>query len=374
MKIGIVCYPSLGGSGIMATELGHELSFRGHEVHFITYEIPFRLQLEHNNIFFHEVEINQYDLFKYPDYALTLAVKIATVAQRYNLDILHVHYAIPHATSAYLANQILGTKKPRVITTLHGTDITLVGRDPAYFQIVKFSIEKSCGVTCVSKNLCEQTHKYFKIQRPIEVIYNFFIPHSEIIGTKPMRSQFVEKDEKLLIHSSNYRSVKRVDDVVRIFLEVRKQVKCKLLFLGTGNGLEELRGMVKELNLEKEVYFLGKSRDVDSYVSSADLFLLPSAQESFGLAALEAMSYGIPIIATNVGGLPELIEDGKTGFLSPLGDVEGMARNAIRLLTDPHLYSEMSFAAIQTAQQKFSVEKILPQYEAYYERILHECD
>jgi N-acetyl-alpha-D-glucosaminyl L-malate synthase BshA len=281
VNIGIVCYPTIGGSGVVATELGHELASRGHKVHFITYEIPFRLRIEDENIFFHEVEINQYDLFRYPDYALTLAVKIANIAQQYDLDILHVHYAIPHATSAYLAKKILGTTKPKIITTLHGTDITLVGRDPAYFQIVKFSIEQSCGVTAVSKNLCEQTHKYFGICRPIEVIYNFFIPKPEIIKKKHMRGHFVRDDEKLLLHSSNYRSVKRVEDVVKIFIEVRKKIKCKLLFLGGGSGLTQIKDMVRELDLVNDVFFLGKNRKIDSYVSSSDLFLLPSEQESF---------------------------------------------------------------------------------------------
>lgn len=373
MKIGIVCYPSLGGSGVLATELGHELALRGHEIHFITYEMPFRLKIEDPNIFFHEVEINQYDLFKYPDYALTLAVKLAAVSQRWNLDILHVHYAIPHATSAYLAKQILGTIKPRVITTLHGTDITLVGRDPAYFQIVKFSIEKSCGVTAVSNSLKEQTCKYFKINKEIEVIYNFFIPNKDLEGKKPQRKSFVREGEKLLLHSSNYRSVKKVDDVVRIFAEVRKKVKCKLLFLGTGNGLDDIYEMINTLGFRDDVFFLGKNREVDSYVCSADLFLLPSEQESFGLAALEAMAYGVPVIATRVGGLPELIEDGKTGFLFPVGDVDHMAEKAIQLLTNEQEYSQVSQNAKKAACEKFCVDKILPQYLAYYEKILKSC-
>jgi L-malate glycosyltransferase len=371
MKIGIVCYPTLGGSGILATELGHELASKGHTVHFITYDIPFRLRLE-KNIHFHEVEIHQYDLFKYPDYALTLAVKIANVSQRFDLDILHVHYAIPHATSAYLAKQILGTKKPVVITTLHGTDITLVGRDPAYFQVVKFSIEKSCGVTAVSKSLCNQTHQYFGIDKNIEVIYNFVIPRKELIGKKPRRHKFVQEDEKLLLHSSNYRKVKRVEDVVRIFLEVRKKVSCKLLFLGSGPGLDEIRRMVADLDLENFVYFLGKSREIDPYVASADLFLLPSAQESFGLAALEAMAYGVPVIASHVGGLPEVIDHAVTGFLAPVGDTGQMADYALSLLTDEQLYARFSRNGISCAQEKFSVDKILPQYEALYKKIYQE--
>lgn len=370
MKIGIVCYPTLGGSGIIATELGHELAMRGHEVHFITYEIPFRLRLEEKNIFFHEVEINQYDLFKYPDYVLTLAVKIASIAQRHQLDLLHVHYAIPHATSAYLAKQIMQKSMP-VVTTLHGTDITLVGRDPSYFQIVKFSIEKSDGVTAVSKSLVEQTRHYFNIQKPIEVIYNFFIPKLELIGKKPLHDNFVEHDEKLLLHSSNYRPVKRTEDVLRIFMEVRKKVKCKLLFLGSGPGLEKLHQQVREEQLSKDVVFWGNSRNIDPYVASADLFLLPSAQESFGLAALEAMGYGVPVVASEAGGLPELIEQGKTGYLAPVGDVERMAKYAIELLTNPAAYQKMSQAARFEACEKFCTAKIIPQYEDYYKKMLN---
>lgn len=375
MKIGIVCYPTLGGSGILATELGHELAAKGHEVHFITYDIPFRLRLDEKNIFFHEVEINQYDLFKYPDYALTLAVKIAQVAQRYDLDILHVHYAIPHATSAYLAKKIMATKKPVVITTLHGTDITLVGRDPAYFKIVKFSIDQSCGVTAVSQNLREQTLKYFKIERPIEVIYNFFIPRDELLGKKPLHSHFAKGEEKLLIHSSNFRPVKRPEDVVKIFMKVRQKIPCKLLFLGSGICIESVRKMVEEQRLGKDVFFMGKSRDVDPYIASADVFLLPSSQESFGLAALEAMAYGVPVVATNVGGLPELIENGVTGYLSPLGDIDSMANQVLQLLEDKDVYEKISKAAQKVAQEKFSVKKILPIYEAYYQDVFHlKCD
>lgn len=369
MKIGIVCYPTVGGSGVLATELGHQLALRGHEVHFITYEIPFRLQLENENVFFHEVEINQYELFKYPDYALTLAVKMVNVAQHFGLDILHVHYAIPHATSAYLAKQILGTKKPAVITTLHGTDITLVGRHHAYFQMVKFSIENSCGVTAVSQNLRDQTQEYFQIKKDIQVIYNFFTPRPELIN-KPMRHPYVKEDEKLIIHSSNYRPVKHPEDVIRIFQEIHKKIKCKLLLIGTGGGMEDILKMIADLNLKNEVFFLGKNRDVDPYIASGDLFLLPSAQESFGLAALEAMAYGVPCVASNAGGLPELIQHGKNGFLAPIGDVTAMANYSIELLSNPTLYAQISTAAKVTAHEKFSPDVIIPQYEAYYQRCL----
>lgn len=370
MKIGVVCYPTMGGSGIVATELGHQLALRGHEVHFITYDIPFRLQLENKNIFFHEVEINQYELFKYPDYALTLAVKMAHVAEAYGLDILHVHYAIPHATSAFLAKQILKSSKPRVVTTLHGTDITLVGRDPAYFQIVKFSMEHSDGITAVSHSLKQQTCRHFHLDRAVEVIYNFFIPRPGLAEAKPLRAQFVQGDQKLLLHSSNYRSVKRPEDVLRIFGKVRRQVDCRLLLLGSGSGIEGIRRLVADEGLEDEVIFIGKSLDIDPYVASADLFLLPSAQESFGLAALEAMAYGLPVVASNAGGIPEVVQDSVSGYLSEIGDVDKMARDAVQLLTQPEKYAAFSQAASRQAHTKFSASKIVSTYEAYYAHVL----
>lgn len=370
MRIGIACYPTVGGSGVVATELGHALADRGHEVHFITYEMPFRLRADHPQIHFHEVEIHAYELFKYPDYALTLAVKLAEVSKECNLDILHVHYAIPHATSAYLAKQILGTKSPAVITTLHGTDITLVGRDSSYFEIVRFSMAQSDGVTAVSKSLKQETQDYFQIDKPIQVIHNFFQPRPEILGTKPLRDAFVTKNEKLLLHSSNFRRVKRAEDVVHIFHLVREQVKSKLLLLGSGSGFESVKNLVRDYDLGKDVIFLGQSRYVDPYVASADLFLLPSSQESFGLAALEAMAYGVPVIASDVGGLPEVVVHGETGYLAPVGDVMTMATYAVQLLQDPALYTRMSRASTAHVQEHFSAEKIVPQYESFYETTL----
>lgn len=370
MKIGIVCYPTLGGSGVVATELGHALAEKGYEVHFIAYEIPFRLHLERKNIFFHEVGINQYDLFQYPDYAITLAVKIAEVVKEYGIELLHVHYAIPHATSAFLAKQLLRDQNITVVTTLHGTDITLVGRDPSYFEMVKFSIEKSDGVTAVSKNLKEQTSQYFHVHRDIEVIYNFFKPREDLIGTKPLKERFAPNGEKLLLHSSNFRYVKRVPDVVRVFAEVRKKMPAKLLLLGHGNGIEEIKDIVGDLGIQKDVCFLGKSRDVDLYVCSCDLFLLPSAHESFGLAALEAMAYGVPTVASKTGGLPEVILDNVTGSLAPIGDVNRMAEEAVHILSNPSIYQSMSEACVKRAAEHFSVEKILLQYEEYYQKCL----
>lgn len=373
MNIGIVCYPTLGGSGIVATELGHALAAQGHCVHFISYETPFRLVVDRKNIFFHQVEINRYDLFKYPDYALPLAVKIASVSKEYSLDILHVHYAIPHATSAYLAKQILGKDRPAVITTLHGTDITLVGKDPAYFEIVKYSMEHSDAVTCVSEDLKRETSEYFNLQKPIHVIYNFFIPKKELIGQKPLRCQFAAPGEKLLIHSSNFREVKSPLDVVRIFAKVLEKVPAKLLLLGAGEMLDDVKRLVAELNLCGKVYFLGESREVDPYMASADLLLLPSSHESFGLAALEAMAYGVPVVASRIGGLPEVVEEGVTGVLYPVGAVDDMARGAVELLSDPAYYDEVSLAAKKRAKELFSASKVIPGYLNVYRSALSYC-
>lgn len=371
MKIGIVCYPSVGGSGILATELGHELALRGHEVHFIAYDVPFRLNLCQENIFFHEVEISHYDLFKYPDYALALAVEIASVTKEYYLDILHVHYAFPHATSAFLAKQLLENREIKVVTTLHGTDITLVGREPAYFQIIKFSIEKSDGITAVSHSLRKQICCHFGIKRDVEVIYNFFVPQLDLIGKKPFRDLFITDKQKLLVHSSNYRFVKRPADVFHIFNYVHQKIDCKLLLLGSGNGMDEIRSLAEEHGLTDVVIFLGKNRNTDPYIASGDLFLLPSALESFGLAALEAMAYGLPVVASETGGLPELVEHGKTGFLAPVGDIQKMGEYAVDLLTNEEKYQAFSLACSQRAVNEFSAKKIVPLYEDYYRKILN---
>jgi len=370
LKIGIVCYPTVGGSGVLATELGHELAKRGHEVHFITYAIPFRLRLEEENIFFHEVEINQYDLFQYPDYALTLAAKIAAVSECHALDILHVHYAIPHATSAYLAMQILdGKRKPAVVTTLHGTDITLVGKDRAYYEIVKFSIEQNQAVTAVSNNLKKQTVDYFHINKDIDVIHNFFIPKEKLDDKCTLRKNFVRDEEKLIVHASNYRPVKRASDVLKIFLDIRREVPSKLLFLGTGVEIGEIRRRVIDLKIEKDVFFLGVTRQIDAYIACADLFLLPSEQESFGLVALESMAYGVPVVASDVGGLPEVIEHGVSGFLAPCGNTAMMARYAIDLLNDKEMYAAVSQKSAERALNNFSADVVIPQYEELYRRL-----
>lgn len=366
MKIGIVCYPTLGGSGIVATELGHALARANHEVHFITYEPPYRLRTEEHNITFHEVDIYQYDLFRYPDYALTLAVKIAEVTKQHNLDILHVHYAIPHATSAYLAKQLIGREAPKIVTTLHGTDITLVGRDTAYFEIVKFSINQSDVVTAVSEGLKRETYDYFDIDKEIKVIYNFFNPKIELMDRQPLKSKFAPNGERLLIHASNFRGVKRVHDVISIFDTVNQRIPSKLLLVGVGVGIEDVKTDVKNRGLEEQVIFVGKIKEIDPYIASSDLFLLPSSHESFGLVALEALSYGVPVIASNVCGLPEVVRHDETGFLAPVGDVEKMANDAIRLLEDSNLYQNMSQRAKEDAAARFNVEKILSEYMDIY--------
>ncbi len=361
LRIGMVCYPSYGGSGVIATELGQALAKLGHEIHFITYEMPFRLRLDQANVFFHQVEMVHYDLFRYPDYALTLAVKMAEVARLYKLDLFHVHYAIPHATSALLAKNLLGTQHPAVVTTLHGTDVTLVGRDPAYFEAVKFSMEQSCGLTAVSHDLKRQTVELFDLKKDIEVIYNFFTP-------RPIKRS--QRTQKVIVHASNFRPLKRVSDVVLVFEQVHRKIPCQLALVGGGAGLEEVRELVKQKGLEKDVLFYGQSLRVDEVVANSDLFLLPSSQESFGLAALEAMAYGVPVVASKVGGLPEVVEDGVTGFLAPCGDIEQMATRALEILTQPKLAKHLSDAAKHRAKTLFSTDKIVPHYERYYQQIL----
>lgn len=369
MKIGIVCYPSLGGSGIVATELGHELAVQGHEVHFITYEMPFRLSLEKSGIHFHQVEINRYDLFRYADYALPLAVKLADVVRKHGLEVIHVHYAIPHATSAYLASQILGDQSPAIVTTLHGTDITLVGRDSSYTELVSFSIDHSDAVTAVSQSLKDDTLSHFSIKKPIEVIYNFFVPEPAFKECHELKKRLVAQEDRLLLHASNFRPIKRPLDVIRIFEKVQNEVPSKLLLLGGGGEIERVRRFVAERGLEERVIFLGVMRDIEPYLACADLFLLPSEHESFGLSALEAMFYGVPVIASNAGGLPELVTDGTTGFLSPVGDVDAMAKNCLRLLKDTSLYTAFSEAASKRAETHFCAKKIVPQYLSIYERV-----
>lgn len=371
MKIGMICYPTHGGSGVVASELGLELARRGHDVHFISYAVPFRLREYHPNIFLHEVDVASYPLFKYPPYDLSLATKIVDVAQEYDLDLLHAHYAVPHATSAYLAKHILNSKKLKVITTLHGTDITLVGADKSFFSVIKFSIEQSDGVTAVSNYLKQRTIEEFQINRDIKVIYNFIDPSKGDHSTPGVckREKYAPAGERVFMHASNFRPVKRVSDVVRIFDKVREQVHCKLLLVGEGPERLFIQQLVKELKLREDVLFLGEVDYIEEVLRCADIFLLPSEQESFGLAALEAMNCGVPVIGARTGGLPEVVVHSETGFLFPVGEINAMTQAAIELLSDNASFRRFVTASRQRARQ-FATEKIMPEWESYYREIL----
>ncbi len=374
MKIGIVCYPTFGGSGVVATELGIALAKKGHKVHFITYSQPTRLDFFNENLFYHEVDIRTYPLFLYPPYELALASTMVNVIQYEELDLLHVHYAIPHASAAYMAKQILRTEGHAipVITTLHGTDITLVGKDASYEPVVTFSINESDGVTAVSEDLKEDTYKHFKVTKNIEVIPNFI----DLQRFKKQKKDHFKKaicpeDEKLIVHTSNFRKVKRVEDVVKIFSNIRRQTSAKLLLVGDGPERNSIETLCRELDIGDDVRFLGKLEAVEEVLSVADLFLMPSEKESFGLAALEAMACEVPVISSNTGGLPELMVDGKTGFMSDVGDVKEMSKNALFILSDENL-PKFKAQALKRAQE-FDVEIILPHYEKYYQEVLESC-
>lgn len=376
MKIGITCYPTYGGSGVVGTELGIELAARGHEIHFIAYQQPFRLNNSHQQILFHEVTVSQYPLFEYPPYDLALATRMAEVGEIYKLDILHVHYAIPHSVSALLARQMLASaEKPRslpFVTTLHGTDITLVGADHSYLPVTRYAIENSDGVTAISNHLKQRTLEEFKVRQAIEVIYNFVNCDLYLRDPKAAeyRGDFAEPDERILVHVSNFRPVKRLRDVIEIFDRVQKKIPSRLLLMGDGPERSQAEWLVNEKGLREKVNFLGKVDRVHEKLSIADLMLMPSEMESFGLAALEGMACEVPAIATSVGGVPEVIEHGRSGFLAEVGDVETMARYAIEILSDEKRLREMGKTARWEAQTRFCASRIIPEYERFYERVL----
>ncbi len=370
MKIGIVCYPTYGGSGVLATELGKALADKGHQIHFISYAMPMRLDGYLGNVYYHEVEMASYPLFDFPLYTPALASKMVEVSKFEKLDVIHAHYAIPHATSAYLAREILNNGL-KIVTTLHGTDITLVGLEPSFLPVMKFSIEQSDGVTAVSRFLREKTITNYGINKDIRVIPNFVDTDKyKRIECDNICETFAPKGEKILVHVSNFRMVKRVPDVIKIFNEVRKKIPSKLILVGDGPDRSACEQSVRELNLQDHVKFLGKQLELVPILSAADLFLMPSQSESFGLSALEAMSCEVPVVSSSVGGLPELQVHGETGYIAEIGDIDRMARYAIELLTNETKHSLFAKAARKRAVDMFDVHSIVNQYEAYYEECL----
>lgn len=370
MNIGMVCFPTYGGSGVVATELGIALANKGHKVHFMSYSQPFRLSLFNENLFFHEFNVNDYPLFEYQPYESVLASKIVDVAIYEQLDILHVHYAIPHASVAYTAQQILKSKKIKLpyVTTLHGTDITLVGRDPAFEPVIRFSLNHSNAITSVSESLKKDTLSTFKIDNKITVIPNFInIKDYEMEREHCIKRKYSPNGEKVIVHISNFRKVKRVEDVVQIFDRIKKECPAKLILVGDGPERPAIELLCRQLNLNHDVIMLGKIADPKEILSVADLFILPSETESFGLSALEAMAMRVPVISTNSGGLPEVNLNANTGFLSKVGDVEEMSKNALSLLKDPEMMEKFRKNAF-TQAKRFDIEKVLPMYEKIYQQ------
>jgi len=368
MNIGMVCFPTYGGSGVVATELGIALANKGHKVHFMSYSQPFRLNIFNENLFYHEFNVNDYPLFDYQPYESVLASKIVDVAMYEQLDVLHVHYAIPHASVAYMAQQILLSKKIWLpyVTTLHGTDITLVGRDPAFEPVIRFSLNHSNAITSVSESLKKDTLKTFKIDNKISVIPNFInIKEYDLPFDHCVKKKYASHGEKVLVHISNFRKVKRVQDVVMIFQEVKKSTPCKLILVGDGPEKANIELLIRQNNLQHDVLLVGKVADPKEILSIADLFILPSETESFGLSALEAMAMKVPVISTNSGGLPEVNIQGKTGYLSAVGNIAEMSANALKLLTDNKIHEQFRQQAFAQAK-KFDIEKILPLYENQY--------
>ncbi|MBT3645766.1 MAG: N-acetyl-alpha-D-glucosaminyl L-malate synthase BshA [Cryomorphaceae bacterium] len=373
MKIGVVCYPTFGGSGVVATELGIELSKKGHEVHFITYSQPVRLDALSSNLHYHEVNVPDYPLFKYEPYELALSSKLFDVISKHKIDVLHVHYAIPHAYAAYMAKKILkenGYNIP-IITTLHGTDITLVGNNPFYKPAVTFSINKSDIVTCVSKSLMEDTREFFGIKREIKVIPNFIdIDKYAKKHDLCQGNMLAQDDEKIIVHVSNFRPLKRIIDVLKIFKKINQKINSKLIMVGDGPDKNKAKEFLRKNNLKNKVIFLGKTNEVDEILCSSDLFLLPSEKESFGLAALEAMALKVPVISTNTGGLKDLNINGNSGYTSDIGDIDSMSENAIKILSDTSLEKKYRNQAFENAK-KYDIKTVIPLYEKIYDEALN---
>ena len=373
MNIAIVCYPTFGGSGVVATELGLALARKGHQVHFITYSYPVRLDFLEVNIHFHEVHVEEYPLFHYQPYELALSTKMVYVVKTYNIDILHVHYAIPHAYAGYMAKQMLkreGIELP-MITTLHGTDITLVGSHPNYKEAVTFSINESDGVTAVSESLKRDTLRLFNIDREIDVIPNFISLKKHTEPKECKRSVMARPDERIITHISNFRKVKRVEDVVRVFAKIQEKIPAKLIMVGDGPDREIADQLCKNLGIKKRVLFLGNTSDIEQILCFSDLFLLPSISESFGLSALEAMIAGVPVVSSNAGGIPEVNKEGVSGFLCEVGDIDTMAARALYILEDEARLKEFKKGALEVAK-RFDEEKIVPMYEALYFDVIHK--
>ena len=373
MKIGITCYPTYGGSGAVATELGLELAQRGHEVHFVSYARPFRLDPFRERVFFHEVEMEDYPLFEHPPYSLALAVALHDTARKHELDLVHVHYAIPHATSAWIAHEMLGEERDlKIVTTLHGTDITLLGLHPSFHAITRFSILRSHGLTAVSKFLKRETVRDFTVpEERVEVIPNFIDTAVYRPGLVPShRATLAPDGEKIVMHISNFRAVKRAEDVVSVFAKLTAKQPSRLVLVGDGPERPRVLMRAEELGVRDRVMFLGKHTSVHEVLSCADLFLLPSASESFGLVALEAMACGAPVVASNVGGLPEVIEHGTSGYMFDVGDIDAMAEAGLRIMGDDEHWRSLSEAGRALAEERFSSERVVPQYERYYEQVL----
>jgi L-malate glycosyltransferase len=371
LKIGITCYPTVGGSGVVATELGKLLAEKGHQIHFISSSLPFRLKKMYHNIFSHEVEVNQYSVFQYPPYDIALASKIAEVAVMEDLDVLHVHYAIPHAVCAILARQMSG-RDLKIVTTLHGTDITVLGYDPSLTDAIRFGIEKSDFVTAVSNSLITQTHELIKPKKEIQCVYNFIDKRVNTrTDSSALRNEYgILPDEKVVIHVSNFRPVKRVPDVIKAFAGIAKQMPAKLLLVGDGPEMKTVCNLAGELGIRDKVLLLGKQERVEELYSLSDLMLLLSEKESFGLVALEAMACGVPCIGTDVGGIPEVIVDGETGYICELGSIQSITEKAVQILSNPQIHKRFSAKSVERAEKRFSADHIVAEYENIYYKLV----